>query len=108
MTNYTMPVLSEQEREDLKKFILLPKDESVPNYPIEEIKKYVMLSMEIALAALMAKPVGCGFREDIHLMKNRRMVNGSMTLKYHGEEALFTAPAVPVKKESEGGGADEI
>lgn len=111
MTDYTMPVLSEQERDDLKKFILLSKDESAPNYSIEEIKRYMRLSMKIALAALNAEPVsgviqmrgGVVMDGSVHLNSNSyRALTGLRKMKLMPVGTKFyTAPPVPVKQEGE-------
>lgn len=92
--DYTMPVLSEQEKQELISFAKVVSKDWGKAGPHSKL-------IQIALASLTAEPVGYGFREDIDLMKKGQMVNGAMTVRCQGEQALFTATPVPVKQEGE-------
>ena len=106
MTNYTMPVLSEQEREALIAEIKYNRENCF-------LSKRTEVLMQIALAALTAKPVAMRYRWEPPFMK---MPDGSPFTgdwkivtdaaianpgKDYRRVCLYEAPPVPVKQEGE-------
>lgn len=89
MTNYTMPVLSEEDRERLIKYC---------EYRIKELAGYSLQGkcLQIALAALTAKPV-----ENV-IYKGHLLHPSELRLSAHSEpELYYSVPPVPVKQEGE-------
>ena len=84
MKNYTMPVLTEQERENL---IALARIE-VKRWDIADGKQYMVELMNIALAALTAKPVAWGVND-----------TRCHTHEGAGYFPLYEIPPVPVIKQ---------
>ncbi|WP_176690519.1 hypothetical protein [Enterobacter kobei] len=48
--------------------------------------------LKIALASLEAEPIGFAFADDVDLMRKKNKIGGMLTVRHHGEVALFTAP----------------
>jgi len=97
MKNYTMPVLTEQERENL---IALARIE-VKRWDIADGKQYMVELMNIALAALTAKP------EYFYRIRSDGGREGPLheseteSVRKKSWEPLYTAPTVPVTQEGE-------
>ncbi|WP_426729029.1 hypothetical protein [Enterobacter cloacae complex sp. 358K9] len=49
----------------------------------------------IALASLEAEAIGFAFADDLDLMRKKKKIGGMLTVRHHGEIAVYTAPPVP-------------
>lgn len=111
MTDYTMPVLSEQEREELIEKCKAAIVSLTPWRGVSEAKSRICF--EIALAALTAKPVAMRYRwEPPHMkMPDGTPFTGDWKIVPDAEIAnpgkdyrrvcLYETPPVPVKQEGE-------
>lgn len=86
MSEYSMPVLSEQERQELIGLATI----EVKRWEIADGKQYMVELMNIALAALTAKPVAWGVND-----------TRCHTHEGAGYFPLYEIPPVPVKQEGE-------
>lgn len=88
MTDYTMPVLSEQERDKLTDYC---------KYRISELAEYSLQAkcLKIALAALTAEPVAFGYEDGLFECGGKI----SSTATRHYVNPLYAAPPVPVIKQ---------
>ncbi|MEW7952315.1 MULTISPECIES: hypothetical protein [Enterobacter cloacae complex] len=62
----------------------------------EKITPKVVLKLaRIALASLEAEAIGFAFADDLDLMRKKKKIGGMLTVRHHGEIAVYTAPPVP-------------
>jgi len=94
MSDYSMPVLSEQERQELIGLAAI----EVKRWEIADGKQYMVELMNIALAGLTAEPVAFGYEGGLFECGGKI----SSTATRHYVNPLYTAPPVPVIKQ-EGG-----
>ena len=91
MSEYSMPVLSEQEREDLIGLAMI----EVKRWKCADGKQYMVELMNIALAALTAEPMAFGYEDGLFECGGKI----SSTATRHYVNPLYTAPPVPVIKQ---------
>ncbi|ELZ5060689.1 hypothetical protein UYK21_003392 [Enterobacter hormaechei] len=64
--------------------------------PLKERTWSIELELaRIALASLEAEAVGFAFAGDLDLMRKKKKIGGMLTIRHHGEIAVYAAPPAP-------------
>ncbi|WP_334353995.1 hypothetical protein [Enterobacter hormaechei] len=80
--------------------------DAVPGVVNEDAAR-ALAAMKRALASLEAEAIGFAFADDLDLMRKKKKIGGMLTVRHHGEIAVYTAPPVPVSVSGEVTGAIE-
>lgn len=89
--------MSELTKEWLQQTIAELEEErdAVPG-AVNEDAAIALRAMKLALASLEAEPIGFAFADDLDLMRKKKKIGGMLTVRHHGEIAVYTAPPAPV------------
>ncbi|HAS1884740.1 hypothetical protein [Enterobacter hormaechei] len=68
--------------------------DAVPGVVNEDAAR-ALAAMKRALASLEAEAIGFAFADDLDLMRKKKKIGGMLTVRHHGEIAVYTAPPVP-------------
>ncbi|WP_413464741.1 hypothetical protein, partial [Enterobacter hormaechei] len=101
-------VMAELTKEWLQQTIAELEEErdAVPGVVNEDAAR-ALAAMKRALASLEAEAIGFAFADDLDLMRKKKKIGGMLTVRHHGEIAVYTAPPVPVSVSGEVTGAIE-